>query len=130
MHSPGFNRLFLKCYLIVHYSSSKIFLVLQKAQKQNTTTGLRTCNNILSMAQVSKLNFKIQTHILNLLMRDCPEPIIIFDNSATTCKNTFIHRGQKNQPFMEGSCEIYSTINSKFNWVCFCLNFRKMMWLH
>ncbi|KAF3647574.1 hypothetical protein FXO37_19869 [Capsicum annuum] len=32
--------------------SSKIFWILQKAQNQNTTTGLRTCNNILSMAQV------------------------------------------------------------------------------
>lgn len=27
-------------------------IYLQKAQKQNTTTGLRTCNNILAMTQV------------------------------------------------------------------------------
>lgn len=27
-------------------------LLLQKTQKQNTTTGLRTCNNILAMSKV------------------------------------------------------------------------------
>ncbi|KAM3204321.1 apoptosis inhibitor 5-like protein API5 isoform X2 [Capsicum annuum] len=111
-----FYQNFCKMLLNVHYLSSEIFWVLQKAQKQNTTTGLRTCNNILSMAQVTELNFTIQKYILKLLIRDHNLEPIVFDNSATTRKNTFIHRGQKNQPFLEGTCEIYSTNNCSFNW--------------
>lgn len=32
---------------------------VQKTQKQNTTTGLRTCNNILAMTKVKYLNFVV-----------------------------------------------------------------------
>lgn len=41
------NDLFLACLLQL----TSLFYV-QKTQKQNTTTGLRTCNNILAMSKV------------------------------------------------------------------------------
>lgn len=34
-------------------------LFVQKTQKQNTTTGLRTCNNILAMTKVRYLGLEI-----------------------------------------------------------------------
>lgn len=39
---------------------------VQKTEKQNTTTGLRTCNNILAMTKVKEMKcFRILNIVLN-----------------------------------------------------------------
>ncbi|KAF3681878.1 putative E3 ubiquitin-protein ligase ATL41-like [Capsicum annuum] len=84
-----FYQNFCKMLLNVHYLSSEIFWVLQKAQKQNTTTGLRTCNNILSMAQ--PLHAKTPSFIgdkkINLSWKE-----LVKSTAPTTAASTGIKR--------------------------------------